>query len=145
MKKAEKDVRDKFNQVKDKDSKKTIFDIKPNDETKIKYKDYLHSNDEVKKERKEIKMKLNKLDKKIKQIYSNKEASKEQINKINKEIEDYHLTDEYKKKYENLNVPGLIYLNKIKKEIINFENTNRELRQDYLRLKFIRNRTKKNK
>ena len=135
MKKAEKEVRDKFNQVKDKDSKKTIFDIKPSDETKIKYKDYLHSNDEIKKERKEIKMKLNKLDEKIKQIYSNKEVSKEQINKINQEIEDYHLTDEYKQKFENLNVPGLIYLNKIKKEIINFENTNRELRQGLLEAK----------
>ena len=137
MKKADKEIRDKFNKhVKDtKETKKTIFDIKPNDETKIKYKDYLHSNDEIKKERKEIKMKLNKLDEKIKQIYSNKEVSKEQINKLNKEIEDYHSTEEYKQKFENLNVPGLIFLNKLKKEIIEFENTNRELTQGLLEAK----------
>ena len=44
MKKADKEIRDKFNKhIKDaKETKKTIFDIKPNDETKIKYKDYLH-------------------------------------------------------------------------------------------------------
>ena len=137
MKKADKDIRDKFNQhLKDtKETKKTIFDIKPNDETKIKYKDYLHYNDDIKKERKELKMKLNNLDNKIKQIYSNKEVSKEQINKLNKEIEDYHSTEEYKQKYENLNVPGLIFLNKIKKEIIDFENTNRELTQGLLEAK----------
>ena len=137
MKKADKEIRDKFNKhIKDtKETKKTIFDIKPNDETKIKYKDYLHSNDEIKKERKEIKMKLNKLDEKIKQIYSNKEVSKEQINKLNKEIEDYHSTEEYKQKFENLNVPGLIFLNKLKKEIIEFENTNRELTQGLLEAK----------
>ena len=137
MKKADKEIRDKFNKhIKDaKETKKTIFDIKPNDETKIKYKDYLHYNDEIKKERKEIKMKLNKLDDKIKQIYSNKEVSKEQFNKLNKEIEDYHSTEEYKQKFENLNVPGLIFLNKLKKEIINFENTNRELTQGLLEAK----------
>ena len=137
MKKADKDIRDKFNQhLKDtKETKKTIFDIKPNDETKIKYKDYLHYNDDIKKERKELKMKLNNLDNKIKQIYSNKEVSKEQINKLNKEIEDYHSTEEYKQKYENLNVPGLIFLNKIKKEIIDFENANRELTQGLLEAK----------
>ena len=137
MKKADKEIRDKFNKhIKDtKETKKTIFDIKPNDETKIKYKDYLHYNDEIKKERKEIKLKLNKLDDKIKQIYSNKEVSKEQFNKLNKEIEDYHSTEEYKQKFENLNVPGLIFLNKLKKEIINFENTNRELTQGLLEAK----------
>ena len=137
MKKADKEIRDKFNKhLKDtKETKKTIFDIKPNDESKIKYKDYLHYNDEIKKERKELKMKLNNLDNKIKQIYANKEISKEQINQLNKEIEDYHSTEEYKQKYENLNVPGLIYLNKIKKEIIDFENTNRELTQGLLEAK----------
>ena len=137
MKKADKEIRDKFNKhIKDtKETKKTIFDIKPNDETKIKYKDYLHYNDEIKKERKEMKLKLNKLDDKIKQIYSNKEVSKEQFNKLNKEIEDYHSTEEYKQKFENLNVPGLIFLNKLKKEIINFENTNRELTQGLLEAK----------
>ena len=137
MKKADKEIRDKFNKhLKDtKETKKTIFDIKPNDESKIKYKDYLHYNDEIKKERKELKMKLNNLDNKIKQIYANKEISKEQINQLNKEIEDDHSTEEYKQKYENLNVPGLIYLNKIKKEIIDFENTNRELTQGLLEAK----------
>ena len=136
MKKADKEIRDKFNKyIKEKDTKKTIFDVKPNDETKIKYKDYLHYNDEIKKERKELKMKLNELDDKIKQIYSNKELSKEKMDKINKEIEDYHSTEEYKQKYETLNVPGLIFLNRIKKEIINFENTNRELKQGLLEAK----------
>ena len=137
MKMAEKEVRDKFNKSwkETKETKKTIFDIKPNDETKIKYKDYLHTNDEIKKERKELMMKLNQLDDKIKQIYANKELSKEQIDKMNKEIEDYHLTEEYKQKYENLNVPGLIILNKLKKDIINFENTNRELKQGLLEAK----------
>ena len=136
MKKADKEIRDKFNKyIKEKDTKKTIFDVKPNDETKIKYKDYLHYNDETKKERKELKMKLNELDDKLKQIYSNKEVPKEKLDKINKEIEDYHSTEEYKQKYETLNVPGLIFLNRIKKEIINFENTNRELTQGLLEAK----------
>ena len=137
MKRADKEIRDQFNkQLKEtKETKKTIFDVKPNDETKIKYKDYLHSNDEIKKERKELKMKLNKLDDKIKKIYSNKEISKEQINIINKEIEDYHLTEEYKEKYENLNVPGLVLLNNLKKEIINFENTNKEISEGLLEAK----------
>ena len=131
MKKADKEIRDQFNKKlkETKETKTTIFDIKPSDETKIKYKDYLHSNDKIKKERKELKIKLNKLDDKLKQIYSNKEISKEQIDKINKEIEDYHLTEEYKQKYDNLNVPGLILLIKLKKEIIDFENTNREISQ----------------
>ena len=136
MKKADKEIRDKFNKyIKEKDTKKTIFDVKPNDETKIKYKDYLHYNDETKKERKELKMKLNELDDKLKQIYSNKEVPKEKLDKINKEIEDYHSTEEYKQKYETLNVPGLIFLNRIKKEIINFENTNSELTQGLLEAK----------
>ena len=136
MKKADKEIRDKFNKyIKEKDTKKTIFDVKPNDETKIKYKDYLHYNDETKKERKELKMKLNELDDKLKQIYANKEVPKEKLDKINKEIEDYHSTEEYKQKYETLNVPGLIFLNRIKKEIINFENTNRELTQGLLEAK----------
>ena len=137
MKKADKEIRDQFNkQLKEtKETKTTIFDIKPSDETKIKYKDYLHSNDKIKKERKELKIKLNKLDDKLKQIYSNKEISKEQIDKINKEIEDYHLTEEYKQKYDNLNVPGLILLNKLKKEIIDFENTNREISQGLIEVR----------
>ena len=136
MKKADKEIRDKFNKyIKEKDTKKTIFDVKPPDETKIKYKDYLHYNDEMKKERKELKMKLNELDDKLKQVYSNNELPKEKLDKINKEIEDYHSTEEYKQKYEILNVPGLIFLNRIKKEIINFENTNRELTQGLLEAK----------
>ena len=73
MLRVEKELRDKFNKYMEdtKETKKTIFDIKPKDESKIKYKDYLHYNDEIKKERKELKSKLNKLDDKIKQIYSN--------------------------------------------------------------------------
>ena len=139
MKIADKEVRDIFNKhlKETKETKKTIFDITPADEGKIKYKDYLHYNDEIKKERNEIKMELNKLDDKIKQLYTNKEVPQEQINKMNKEIEDYHLTEEYKQKYENLNIPGLILLNKLKKEIINFENINRELTQGFLEAKNI--------
>ena len=137
MKRAEKEIREKFNKYykESQETKKTIFDIKPSDETKIKYKDYLHYNDEIKKERKETKMKLSKLDEKIKQLYENKDISKEKMNKMNKEIEDYHLTEEYKQKYENINVPGLLLLNKLKKEIIDFENTNRELTQGLIEVK----------
>ena len=130
MKKADKEIRALFNkyQAENKETRKTIFDVKQKDESKPKYIDYLHNNDEIKKERKELKMKLNNLDEKIKDIY-NKEIPKEKLDKLNKEIEDYHQTDEYKQKFENLNIPGYSFLNNIKRDIIDIENKNHELIQ----------------
>jgi hypothetical protein len=124
MKKAEKEIRDKFNKYMEdsKETKKTIFDIKPKDESKIKYKDYLHYNDEIKKERKELKTKLNKLDDKIKLIHSNsnKELSQEQILKFSQELDQYHSSEEYKQKYDSIHVPDLSLLNRIQKELKEF-------------------------
>ena len=131
MKKAEKEIRDKFNKYMEdsKETKKTIFDIKPKDESKIKYKDYLHYNDEIKKERKELKTKLNKLDDKIKLIHSNsnKELSQEQILKFSQELDQYHSSEEFKQKYDSIHVPGLSLLNRIQKELKEFETNNKEL------------------
>ena len=131
MKIAEKEIRDKFNKYMEdsKETKKTIFDIKPKDESKIKYKDYLHYNDEIKKERKELKTKLNKLDDKIKLIHSNsnKELSQEQILKFSQELDQYHSSEEFKQKYDSIHVPGLSLLNRIQKELKEFETNNKEL------------------
>ena len=149
MLRVEKELRDKFNKYMEdtKETKKTIFDIKPKDETKIKYKDYLHYNDEIKKERKELKSKLNKLDDKIKQIYSNnnKELTKEQISKFNQELDVYHTSDEYKQKYNSLNVPGLSLINRLQKEIKDFEINNKELKEGLITAKkLVEEKAKKN-
>ena len=63
MLRVEKELRDKFNKYMEdtKETKKTIFDIKPKDETKIKYIDYLHYNDDIKKEEERIKQERRKL------------------------------------------------------------------------------------
>ena len=139
MKRAEKEIRDKFNKYMEdsKETKKTIFDIKPKDESKIKYKDYLHYNDEIKKERKELKTKLNKLDDKIKLIHSNnnKELSEEQLLKFSQELEQYHSSEEFKQKYDSIHVPGLSLLNRTQKELKEFENNNKELEQGLIESK----------
>ena len=133
MKKADKEIRDMFNKYMEdtKETKKTIFDIKPKDDTKIKYKDYLHYNDDIKKERKELKSKLNKLDEKIKLIHSNsnKELTKEQISKFSQELDEYHSSEEFKQKYDSMHVPGLSLINRLKKEMKEFEINNKELEQ----------------
>ena len=133
MKKADKEISDKFNKYMEdtKEKKKSIFDIKPKDETRIKYTDYLHYKDDVKKEKKELMSKLNKLDDKIKQIYSsnNKELSKEQIFKFEQELDKYHSSEEFKEKYKALNVPGLSLINRLQKDIKQFEINNKELKQ----------------
>ena len=139
MLKVDKDIRDKFNKYMEdtKETKKTIFDIKPNDEKRIKYKDYLHYNDDIKKERKELKSKLNKLDDKIKQIHSsnNKELTQEQITKISQELDNYHSSEEFKQKYNSLNVPGLSLLNRLQKDMKEFETNNKELEQGLIETK----------
>ena len=139
MKKANKEIRDLFNKYMEdtKETKKTIFDIKPPDNTRIKYKDYLHYNDGIKKERKELKNKLNKLDDKIKDIYSNKnnnyninnEEYNKKLNELNQQLEKYHSSEEYKEKYNNMNVLGLGLLNRVKKEINEFESKNKEIQE----------------
>ena len=133
MKKADKEIRDMFNKYMEdtKETKKTIFDIKPKDDTKIKYKDYLHYNDDIKKERKELKSKLNKLDEKIKLIHSNsnKELTKEQISKFSQELDEYHSSEEFKQKYDTMHVPGLSLINRLQKEMKEFEINNKELEQ----------------
>jgi len=133
MKKADKEIRDMFNKYMEdtKETKKTIFDIKPKDDTRIKYKDYLHYNDDIKKERKELKSKLNKLDEKIKLIHSNsnKELTKEQISKFSQELEQYHSSEEFKQKYDSMHVPGLSLINRLQKEMKEFEINNKELEQ----------------
>ena len=139
MLKVDKDIRDKFNKYMEdtKETKKTIFDIKPSDEKRIKYKDYLHYNDDVKKERKELNAKLNKLDDKIKQIHSNtnKELTKEQITKMSQELDNYHSSEEFKQKYNSLNVPGLSLLNRLQKDMKEFETNNKELEQGLIETK----------
>ena len=139
MLKVDKEVRDKFNKYMEdsKETKKTIFDIKLKDESKVKYIDYLHYNDEKKKERKELKAKLSKLDEKIKLINSNNstQLSPEQILKFSQELDQYHSSEEYKQKYESLNVPGLSLLYRIQKELKEFETNNKELEQGLLESK----------
>ena len=139
MKKAEKEIRDKFNKYMEdsKETKKTIFDIKPKDESKIKYKDYLHYNDEIKKERKELRTKLNKLDDKIKLIHSKntKELSEEQLLKFSQELDQYHSSEEFKQKYDSIHVPGLSLLNRLQKELKEFETNNKELEQGLIESK----------
>ena len=139
MKKAEKEIRDKFNKYMEdsKETKKTIFDIKPKDESKIKYKDYLHYNDEIKKERKELRTKLNKLDDKIKLIHSNntKELSEEQLLKFSQELDQYHSSEEFKQKYDSIHVPGLSLLNRLQKELKEFETNNKELEKGLIESK----------
>ena len=139
LKKLEKENRDRFNKYLEdsKETKKTIFDIKPKDETKIKYIDYLHYNDDIKKERKELKAKLNKLDDKIKLIHSNsnKELSEEQLARMSQELKQYHESEEFKQKYNSINVPGLSLINRVQKDLKKFEENNKELEQGLIESK----------
>ena len=97
----------------------------------------MHYNDDIKKERKELKSKLNKLDDKIKQIHSsnNKELTQEQITKISQELDNYHSSEEFKQKYNSLNVPGLSLLNRLQKDMKEFETNNKELEQGLIETK----------
>ena len=139
LKKLEKENRERFNKYLEdsKETKKTIFDIKPKDETKIKYIDYLHYNDDIKKERKELKAKLNKLDDKIKLIHSNsnKELSEEQLARMSQELKQYHESEEFKQKYNSINVPGLSLINRVQKDLKKFEENNKELEQGLIESK----------
>ena len=139
LKKLEKENRERFNKYLEdsKETKKTIFDIKPKDETKIKYIDYLHYNDDIKKERKELKAKLNKLDDKIKLIHSNsnKELSEEQLARMSQELKKYHESEEFKQKYDSINVPGLSLINRVQKDLKKFEENNKELEQGLIESK----------
>ena len=139
LKKLEKENRERFNKYLEdsKETKKTIFDIKPKDETKIKYIDYLHYNDDIKKERKELKAKLNKLDDKIKLIHSNsnKELSQEQLSRMSQELKQYHESEEFKQKYDSINVPGLSLINRVQKDLKKFEENNKELEQGLIESK----------
>ena len=139
LKKLEKENRERFNKYLEdsKETKKTIFDIKPKDETKIKYIDYLHYNDDIKKERKELKAKLNKLDDKIKLIHShsNKELSEEQLSRMSQELKQYHESEEFKQKYNSINVPGLSLINRVQKDLKRFEENNKELEQGLIESK----------
>ena len=139
LKKLEKENRERFIKYLEdsKETKKTIFDIKPKDETKIKYIDYLHYNDDIKKERKELKAKLNKLDDKIKLINSNsnKELSEEQLARMSQELKQYHESEEFKQKYNSINVPGLSLINRVQKDLKKFEENNKELEQGLIESK----------
>ena len=139
LKKLEKENRERFIKYLEdsKETKKTIFDIKPKDETKIKYIDYLHYNDDIKKERKELKAKLNKLDDKIKLIHSNsnKELSEEQLARMSQELKQYHESEEFKQKYDSINVPGLSLINRVQKDLKKFEENNKELEQGLIESK----------
>ena len=139
LKKLEKENRERFIKYLEdsKETKKTIFDIKPKDETKIKYIDYLHYNDDIKKERKELKAKLNKLDDKIKLIHSNsnKELSEEQLSRMSQELKQYHESEEFKQKYDSINVPGLSLINRVQKDLKKFEENNKELEQGLIESK----------
>ena len=139
LKKLEKENIERFNKYLEdsKETKKTIFDIKPKDETKIKYIDYLHYNDDIKKERKELKAKLNKLDDKIKLIHSNsnKELSEEQLSRMSQELKQYHESEEFKQKYNSINVPGLSLINRVQKDLKKFEENNKELEQGLIESK----------
>ena len=82
----------------------------------------------LKKKRKELKAKLNKLDDKIKLIHSNsnKELSEEQLSRMSQELKQYHESEEFKQKYNSINVPGLSLINRVQKDLKKFEENNKE-------------------
>ena len=128
--KIEKETREKFNKyLSELDKKVTIFDIKPKDETKKVYKDYLKEQTEQKNKRIEIQKKLNNLDNKIKDIYNN-EIPESKKNELKQKLENYHKTEEYKQKFENTPMPGLSQLKQINKELKEFEENNKILMND---------------
>ena len=127
MIKVEKETRERFlKEINEKDTKKSIFDVKPKDEKKVKYKDYLKENAERKKKKKDLENELKALDNKIKNIY-NTEVPKERKEEIFKKLEDYHHTEDYQKKFNEMMVPWKVQLEQLDDDIGNFEKNNKEL------------------
>ncbi len=118
-----------------KETKKSIFDIPVKDESKIKYKDYLKEFQEQKNYKKDLENRLNQLDVKIKDIYK-KDITNSQMKDLQKEIENYRKTEEYKKKFEEIKVPGLDQLNSLNNDIKEFDKKNQEISES---LKELRN------
>ncbi len=117
-----------------KETKKSIFDIPVKDESKIKYKDYLKEFQEQKKYKKDLENRLNQLDNKIKDIYK-KDITDSQMKDLQKEIENYRKTEEYKKKFEEIKVPGLAQLNSLNNDIKEFDKKNQEISESLKELK----------
>ena len=119
-----------------KQTKKSIFDVQPKDEKKIKYKDYLSELKEEKKQKKLLDTKFTMLDQQLKQCCEG-EISQDKKDKLNKELEDFHSTEEFKNKFENMCIPGKSQLNKINEDLKVFENKNKELMEDIENLKIL--------
>lgn len=128
MEKVEKETRELFKKYLEdsKETKRTIFDIKEKDETRIKYRDYLKEFADQKKHKKQIEDSLAQLDKIIQQN-NKKEISPAQKEKLKKELEAFHNTKEYQDKFENFKVPGVIQLQQVTSDISSFEKRNKQL------------------
>ena len=142
-----KETREQFKKyLKDtQETKKTIFDIEPKDETKIKYKDYLREQAEQKKHKKEIDDKLKRLDNLIKEN-NKRDVPQSKKEEIKKELEAYHNTEEYKNKFNEMKVPGMIQLQKVTSDINNFDKKNKQLMSDLENMqKEVKEEEEKNK
>lgn len=128
MEKVEKETRELFKKYLEdsKETKRTIFDIKEKDETRIKYRDYLKEFADQKKHKKQIEDSLAQLDKIIQQN-NKKDISPTQKEKLKKELEAFHNTKEYQDKFENFKVPGVIQLQQVTSDISSFEKRNKQL------------------
>lgn len=128
MEKVEKETRELFKKYLEdsKETKRTIFDIKEKDQTKIKYRDYLKEFADQKKHKKQIEDSLIHLDKIIQQN-NKKEISPVQREKLKKELEAFHNTKEYQDKFDNFKVPGVIQLQQVTNDISSFEERNKQL------------------
>ena len=128
MEKVEKETRELFKKYLEdsKETKRTIFDIKEKDETRIKYRDYLKELADQKKHKKQIEDSLAQLDKIIQQN-NKKDISPTQKEKLKKELEAFHNTKEYQDKFENFKVPGVIQLQQVTSDISSFEKRNKQL------------------
>ena len=138
--KIEKETREKITKFLNEDylkqTKKSIFDVQPKDEKKIKYKDYLSELKEEKKQKRLFDTKFTMLDNQLKQCCEG-EISQDKKDKLNKELEDFHSTEEFKKKFENMFIPGKLQLNKINEDLKVFENKNKKLMKDIENLKIL--------
>lgn len=138
--KIEKETREKITKFLNEDylkqTKKSIFDVQPKDEKKIKYKDYLSELKEEKKQKRLFDTKFTMLDNQLKQCCEG-EISQDKKDKLNKELEDFHSTEEFKKKFENMFIPGKSQLNKINEDLKVFENKNKKLMKDIENLKIL--------
>ena len=76
------------------------------------------------------------LDQQLKQCCEG-EISQDKKDKLNKELEDFHSTEEFKNKFENMCIPGKSQLNKINEDLKVFENKNKELMEDIENLKIL--------